>query len=158
MITLARAYKQIDAPVGQFGRATLAVSTTALAGDDTTYGNLEDRLAALGSRRDALAAQIIQKLEAAEFKNQPLDWPSTFVLLLQANQLLNEASRDSLLWQVGNPLRAAAVLNNLKRTKMGASDSEAPFVFSFVSFVVGVFLSALRRMQHPESVSAVGPD
>ena len=89
-VLLAQAYKQIDAPVGQFGRATLTVSTTALTGDDTTYNNLENRLAALGAQRDALAAQIIQKLEAAEFANQPLDWPSTFSLLLQANQLLRQ--------------------------------------------------------------------
>ena len=89
-VLLARAYKQIDAPVGQFGRSTLAVSTTALTGDDTTYNKLENRLAALGAQRDALAAQIIQKLEAAEFGNQPLDWPSTFNLLLQANQLLEQ--------------------------------------------------------------------
>jgi hypothetical protein len=88
-VLLAQAYKQINAPVGAFGRGTLAISTVALEGDDTTYGKLEDRLASLGSQRDALAAQMIQKLEAAEFDNQPLDWPSTFTLLLQANQLLN---------------------------------------------------------------------
>jgi len=93
-ILLARAYKQINAPVGQFGRTTLAVSTSALAGDDSTYNNLENLLTTLGSRRDALAAQIIQKLEAAEFNNQPLDWPTTFSLLLQANQLLEQASGD----------------------------------------------------------------
>jgi hypothetical protein len=91
---LARAYKQINAPVGQFGRATLAVSTAALAGNDQTYNTLENRLTSLGSQRDALAAQIIQKLEAAEFGNQPLDWPSTFQLLLQANQLLEQVSGD----------------------------------------------------------------
>jgi len=91
---LARVYKQIMAPVGQFGRGTLAVSTTALAGNDNRYTKLENRLADLGSRRDALAAQIIQKLEAAEFNNQPLDWPSTFNLVLRANQLLEQASGD----------------------------------------------------------------
>ena len=91
---LARAYKQINAPVGQFGRATLAVSTEALVGNDQTYNRLENRLTSLGSQRDALAAQIIQKLEAAEFGNQPLDWPSTFRLLSQANQLLEEVSGD----------------------------------------------------------------
>jgi hypothetical protein len=91
---LARAYKQLNAPVGQFGRATLATSTKALAGDDRTYNRLENRLEALGSQRDALAAQIIQKLEAAEFSNQPLDWPSTFGLLAQANRLIERAGGD----------------------------------------------------------------
>ncbi len=91
---LARAYKQLNAPVGHFGRATLATSTKALAGDDRTYNRLEDRLASLGSQRDALAAQIIQKLEAAEFSNQPLDWPTTFGLLAQANRLIERAGGD----------------------------------------------------------------
>ena len=91
---LARAYKQLNAPVGQFGRATLATSTKALAGDDRTYNRLENRLASLGSQRDALASQIIQKLEAAEFKNQPLDWPTTVGLLAQANRLIERAGGD----------------------------------------------------------------
>ena len=88
---LAQSYKQLNAPVGQFGHATLTTSTKALAGDDRTYNRLEDRLTSLGSQRDALAAQIIQKLEAAEFNNQPLDWPTTFGLLAQANRLIERA-------------------------------------------------------------------
>jgi hypothetical protein len=55
---------------------------------------LEDRLASLGSQRDALASQISQKLEAAEFNNQPLDWPTTFGLLTQANRLIERAGGD----------------------------------------------------------------
>ena len=91
---LARAYKQLNAPVGRFGLATLATSTKALAGDDATYQRLEDRLASLGSQRDALASQIIKKLEAAEFQNQPLDWPTTFGLVAQANRLIERAGGD----------------------------------------------------------------
>jgi hypothetical protein len=89
---LAQAYKQINAPVGQFGQATLKISTSALVGDDQKYNRLENRLTSIGSQRDALAAQIIQRLEAAEFDNQPLDWPTTFKLLSQANQLLERVS------------------------------------------------------------------
>jgi hypothetical protein len=91
---LAQAYKQINAPVGQFGRATLAVSNTAIIGNDRTYNRLENRLQSLGAQRDALAAQIIQRLEAAEFNNQSLDWPTTFGLLSQVNHLLERASGD----------------------------------------------------------------
>ena len=91
---LAQAYKQLDAPVGRFGLATLGTSTKALAGDDRTYNRLENRLLSLGAQRDALATQIIQKLEAAEFNNQPLDWPTTFGLLSQVNQVLERASGD----------------------------------------------------------------
>jgi len=89
-VLLAQSYKQINAPIGAFGRGTLAISTVGLEADDTTYGNVEARLAALGSQRDALAAQMIQKLEAAEFNTQPLDWPTTFSLLSQAYHLLNQ--------------------------------------------------------------------
>jgi hypothetical protein len=89
---LAQAYKQINAPVGQFGQATLKISTSALVADDQRYNRLENRLTSIGSQRDALAAQIMQKLEAAEFDNQPLDWPTTFKLLSRANQLLERVS------------------------------------------------------------------
>lgn len=89
---LSEAYKQINAPVGRFGQATLAISTSALAGDDQKYNRLENRLTSIGNQRDALAAQIIQKLEAAEFSDQALDWPTTFNLLRQAKQLLERVS------------------------------------------------------------------
>jgi hypothetical protein len=90
---LASAYKQINAPVGALGMSTLAASTTALAGDDTTYGMLEARLSDITAARDALAAQMIQKLEAAEFGGQPLDLGSTFGLIVQAQSLLDNARR-----------------------------------------------------------------
>ena len=62
---LARAYKQIAAPLGGLGRATLAVSTAALAGDDAQYTALEAALAQIGERRDALAAQMIEAIDRA---------------------------------------------------------------------------------------------
>ena len=65
--SLATAYKQINAPVGQLGIDTLEASTAALAGDDATYATIEAELTALTTKRDALAATIIQKLEDAEF-------------------------------------------------------------------------------------------
>jgi hypothetical protein len=88
---LASAYKQINAPVGALGMSTLAASTTALAGDDTTYSALEGELGDLTAARDALAAQMIQKLEAAEFAGQALDFGSTLDLVTQAQGLLERA-------------------------------------------------------------------
>jgi hypothetical protein len=76
-VLLANAYKQITAPVGALGLTSLKVSTKALAGDDQTYTNLENQLSALTQQRDTLAAQIIQRLEDAEFKGKPLDFKST---------------------------------------------------------------------------------
>jgi hypothetical protein len=81
---LANAYKQINAPVGELGKKTLAISTKALSGDDATYSALESQLGAIAAKRDAIAAQMIQMLEAAEFQGKALDFEATLNLLKQA--------------------------------------------------------------------------
>lgn len=88
---LATAYKQINAPVGQLGMDSLEASTKALAGDDTTYATLEGKIAALTTKRDALAATIERKLEDAEFNGQPVDLATSIDLAAQADGLLFEA-------------------------------------------------------------------
>jgi hypothetical protein len=85
--TLANAYKQIMAPLGTFSLASLQVSTKALAGDDQTYSSLESQLSSLTQQRDALAAQIIQLLEGAEFNGQSVNSKLTNSLVNQAQQL-----------------------------------------------------------------------
>lgn len=89
-ILLASAYKQITAPVGFLGLKSLKVSTTALAGDDATYDDLEGKLSALTTQRDAVAAQIIQVLEGAEFNGQSISFQTTLSLLKKAGQVLEE--------------------------------------------------------------------
>ncbi|GHO74181.1 hypothetical protein KSD_19520 [Ktedonobacter sp. SOSP1-85] len=67
---LAQYYKQINAPVGDFGLTTLEISTQALASsstNDETYQNLEQAITSLTTQRDALALQMITLLENAEF-------------------------------------------------------------------------------------------
>jgi hypothetical protein len=90
---LAVAYKEITAPVGELGLASLAISTTALAGDDETYANLETLLADFTSRRDALAARMIQALENAAFSGQEIDESSANDLIDQAHHLLSKVKR-----------------------------------------------------------------
>jgi Type I phosphodiesterase / nucleotide pyrophosphatase len=85
---LAAAYKQINAPVGALGMATLAASTTALAGDDTTYVTIEGQISGWTTQRDALAAQIIALLEGAEFGGATLDTGAALRLTAQAAKLL----------------------------------------------------------------------
>jgi hypothetical protein len=96
VLQLAQVYKQIDACVGQLGLKTLAVSTRALesgsASNDSTYTRLENQLSSIGSRRDALAAQIIKVLEAAEFNGQPIDQHQAKQFIAQANALLNQVN------------------------------------------------------------------
>jgi hypothetical protein len=64
---LAQVYEQVDSPVGQFGRASLILSTTALAsgdgGDDSVYAASTARLQQLGRARDALAGEMNEVLD-----------------------------------------------------------------------------------------------
>jgi hypothetical protein len=56
---LADVDKQLNAPFGEFGLATLATSTKALASTDPlVYDSLEARIASLTLKRDALAGEI----------------------------------------------------------------------------------------------------
>jgi hypothetical protein len=89
-LRLATVYKQINAPVGEIGQATLELSTKALAGDDQTYAMIEGQLATLATERDALAATIIAKLEDAEFHGKPLDVGTAFALADQGDELLRQ--------------------------------------------------------------------
>ena len=88
---LAEVYKQLNATVGQFGMATLMVSTRALEGDDATYTTLENRLQALGSRRDIVAGQMSALLNAAA-GGQSIDENQAKDLIAQGQALIAEAS------------------------------------------------------------------
>jgi hypothetical protein len=57
-------------------------------GDDATYTQIEGQLTSLATQRNALAAQIIQVLENAEFNNQPVRWNVASLLISQAEALL----------------------------------------------------------------------
>ena len=95
-IKVAQTYKQLDAAVGQFGLATLAASTRAIesgsASDDSTYNALENELASLISRRDALAGQMIKLLEGAEFSGRSISEGQAQSLVAQGQALLAEAN------------------------------------------------------------------
>jgi hypothetical protein len=85
---LARVYKQINAPLGALGTDALAISTTALAGDDQTYAALEDQIAAITAERNAIAGQIRQLLEDAEFNGMQIKDGDAATLISQAERLL----------------------------------------------------------------------
>ncbi len=90
---VAQLYKQINAPVGELGMATLNISTRALEGNDAgdaTYTNLESQLSSINAQRNALAGQMIAMLENAEFNNQQIDKNQAQQLINQASQLLNQ--------------------------------------------------------------------
>ncbi len=91
-VALAQALKQIDAPVGLLGLASLQASTEGIesgsATDDSTYDFVEGQLASYTSQRDALAAQMLSLLEGAAFHNQVIPDAQANSLIQQANALL----------------------------------------------------------------------
>jgi hypothetical protein len=88
-IELAKAYSQLNAPVGQFGLDTLKISTTALAStSDKTYTSLEDNLMEFGEQRDDLARQMSSALNAAEFNRHPINEEQASNLIGSAQELL----------------------------------------------------------------------
>jgi hypothetical protein len=92
-VALAQALKQISAPVGPLGLASLNASTVALdsgnAQDDSTYTNIETQLASFTTERDALVAQILPLLDAAEFEGTPIPDSTATSLIQQAQDLLS---------------------------------------------------------------------
>jgi hypothetical protein len=88
---LAQVYKQINAPVGELGLASIQISTRALEGNDAndaTYTRLENRLTSINSQRDAIASQMIALLEGAEFNNQQVDKAKALKLIVAGKALL----------------------------------------------------------------------
>jgi hypothetical protein len=86
---LAEAYKQINAPTGALGLATLkGISTQALMGDDATYAALEAQIVSITSQRNAIAVKMIAMLESAAFNGGKIDEVEAKSLIDQANALL----------------------------------------------------------------------
>jgi hypothetical protein len=92
-VALARALKQITAPVGPLGLASLHASTVAMESgnsmDDSTYTSIENQLVSFTAQRDALVAQITPLLEAAEMDGTPIPDMLANSLIRQANTLLS---------------------------------------------------------------------
>jgi hypothetical protein len=85
-------YKQLTAPFGRFGMATLKASTAALqsgsGGDDSKYESIENRLQSLTSDRNDTAGQIRDLLDAAEFGGQALNERDALRLIVRAGALI----------------------------------------------------------------------
>jgi hypothetical protein len=93
-VALARAYKQIEAPVGALGMRTLAASTKAIESDspgDRTYHSIDSELLRIGTQRDALAAAMIGLLDGAAFHDRPIDHTVAVALEHEAEALIARA-------------------------------------------------------------------
>ena len=97
-VALAQALKQINAAVGPFGLATLHASTVALKSndqDDSTYTSIENQLSSYVAQRDALVAQILPLLEAAQFDGIPIPDSTAQSLIQEAQNLLSSVQHYS---------------------------------------------------------------
>ncbi|MGI9148689.1 MAG: hypothetical protein ACR2IK_19435 [Chloroflexota bacterium] len=88
---LGQMYKQINAPVGELGLASLRAATAALeSDDDDQYRRLEAALTDITARRDALAGQMLAMLDEAEFHDHDIDPGTSNQLIQQAASILHE--------------------------------------------------------------------
>jgi hypothetical protein len=92
---LGEAYKQLNAPFGQFGMDALVASTNAVksgsSADDSRYTALSAQLSSLTSSRDALAAQIRSALDRAAFDGDSLNEQQAKSWINQAQALIAQA-------------------------------------------------------------------
>jgi hypothetical protein len=93
---LGAIYKQLNAPFGEFAMNTLSASTEAIksgnSSDDSAYTSIEGQIQSLTSRRDALATQIRNALDAAAFDHQHISKTQARSWITQAQSLLNQAA------------------------------------------------------------------
>jgi hypothetical protein len=91
---LGAVYKQLNAPFGDFSQATLVMSTNAIKSettDDKRYNSIEDQIAGLTKRRDALAQQIRDALDNTAFAGSALSDRQAKVWIKQAQALIAQA-------------------------------------------------------------------
>jgi hypothetical protein len=72
-VELARVFKQLDAPKGDLGRASLVWSNRSVTATDKIYARYLKRIGDITEDRDELAGKIKTVLNNASFHNQPVD-------------------------------------------------------------------------------------
>jgi hypothetical protein len=90
---LMAAYKQLDAAVGQFGRDSEVVSTTAAessSAGDSVYQGFNQQLATCEAARDELVGRIKSAISDAAFGGGTISSAQAFGLSLRAGELIFE--------------------------------------------------------------------
>jgi hypothetical protein len=91
---LGAVYERLNASFGEFALETLKASTVAIAStDEARYEGIEQAIAALTARRDALAPQIESDLEAAAFRGHEIDERRATAEIAQAEAIVAAAHR-----------------------------------------------------------------
>jgi hypothetical protein len=89
-IELAQLFKQLDAPKGELGRASLVWSNRSVTAADKVYAGYLKRIGDITEDRNELASQIKTVLNNAEFHNQPVDEGAEDGLGRRAKSLIDE--------------------------------------------------------------------
>jgi hypothetical protein len=95
---LAQVFKQVNAPLGRLGRASLAWSNRSITANDKVYANYLKRIGEITEQRDQLAGQIKTALNNAAFHNKAVDEATQLELSIRAKLLIEQveilAGRD----------------------------------------------------------------
>jgi hypothetical protein len=89
-VELAQVYKQLNAPLGRLGRASLVWSNRSVTATDQVYARYLKEIGDVVAERDALAVQIKTVLNNAAFHNHPVDERSEDGLGQRAKQLIDQ--------------------------------------------------------------------
>jgi hypothetical protein len=97
-VELAEVYKQLNAPLGELGRASMVYANRSITDVDTAYARYLSKVSDITNRRNSLASDIKTALDAAAFGNRPVDERSEDDLGHRARALIDQvkdlAERD----------------------------------------------------------------
>jgi arylsulfatase A-like enzyme len=88
-VELAEIYKQLNAPLGDLGMASLVYANRSITGNDKVYARYLDKIGDITDGRNKLANDIKAVLDAAAFHNQPVDEGSEDDLGSRARNLID---------------------------------------------------------------------
>ena len=88
-VELAAIYKQLNAPLGDLGMASLVYANRSVTDTDKVYARYLDKIGDITDERNKLANDIKAVLDAAAFHNQPVDEGSEDDLGSRARNLIN---------------------------------------------------------------------
>ncbi len=89
-VELAQVFKQLNAPKGALGRASLVYANRSITSVDKVYARYLARIADITNRRDNLAASIKGVLNDAAFNNKPVGEGSEDGLGHRARELIDQ--------------------------------------------------------------------
>jgi hypothetical protein len=95
---LARLFKQLNAPLGRLGRASLVWANRSVTGNDKVYASYLKRIAEITDERNKLAGQMKTALNDAAFHNKAVGEFSEIDLTIRGKLLIDQvedlAGRD----------------------------------------------------------------